>query len=135
MAERDRCGTCRPPADGTADREALDRFAAFLRVVGDAPRDAEGRYLVNPRALEYAKGADVDPYGCTGLTARWCPRHGDCACPDDSPGERGLSAPGCPLHGHGSDHPWPDEDELPRGTGHLCAQPTRTVSDGASTTG
>jgi hypothetical protein len=29
--ERTKCGTCHPPADGSKDREVIDRFADFLR--------------------------------------------------------------------------------------------------------
>lgn len=117
------CGTCHPPEEDTPEREAMDRFATFLRIVGDAPRDDEGHYLVNPRALEYAKGGDVDPFGCTGVTARWCPRHGDCTCPhpEDEPGNDEawhMASPGCPLHDPAGDHPWPDDAELLRDSGH-----------------
>lgn len=49
---------------------------------------------------------------CTGLTASWCPEHGDCTCPrkpdgEPIPAEEGgfdLSAPGCPLHDPESAH-------------------------------
>lgn len=45
------CGTCHPPADGTRDREIVDRFADFLRAAGrpltraelDAGITADGR--------------------------------------------------------------------------------------------
>jgi hypothetical protein len=52
-----RCGTCHPPADGTKDREALDRFSDFLRAVGGPPvskadLDA-GRYRLRPPAERY----------------------------------------------------------------------------------
>lgn len=109
----DRCGTCHPPADETADREALDRFATFLRIIEDAPVDEDGRRHIGPRAYAYAHGIDVDPMGCTGLAASWCPRHGSCQCPDPADA---LDDPACPLHAPMSDHPWPDEAELPRPT-------------------
>lgn len=38
---------------------------------------------------------------CTGLTARWCPRCGDCSC---GPYPAELNSERCPLHRHGSDH-------------------------------
>ena len=51
---------------------------------------------------------------CTGLTARWCPIHGDCDCPAAEPDRCGLpnsvalqpplDRPGCPLHGRWSTH-------------------------------
>lgn len=38
--------------------------------------------------------------GCTGVTAAWCPVHGDCTCPD-----RLVAMDGpCPLHDHDSLH-------------------------------
>lgn len=37
---------------------------------------------------------------CTGLTATWCPVHGDCTCPEGEYDEMG----GCPLHGSMSNH-------------------------------
>lgn len=41
---------------------------------------------------------------CTGITAQWCPRCGDCTCPDGTPAD----CPLCPLHARGSSH---GEDE------------------------
>ena len=41
---------------------------------------------------------------CTGLTASWCPRCGDCECPRTRGFRLSLDHPGCPLHGHDSDH-------------------------------
>lgn len=51
------CGFAYPPADGTKDREAMDRFADFLRLVGGPPvskadLDA-GRYRLRPPAERY----------------------------------------------------------------------------------
>lgn len=37
---------------------------------------------------------------CTGLTARWCPTHGDCACDPDGD----MNDPTCPLHAPKSTH-------------------------------
>lgn len=34
-----------------------------------------------------------DASGCTGMSARWCPIHGDCACPVDR-----FDSETCPLH-------------------------------------
>lgn len=42
--------------------------------------------------------ADAVPE-CTGLTARWCPRCGDCCCVGDD-----MDNPSCPLHAPGSKH-------------------------------
>lgn len=49
------------------------------------------------------------PPACTGITATWCPTHGDCTCPTSvvifwqlaAP----LNDPRCPLHGTVSTHP------------------------------
>lgn len=52
---------------------------------------------------------------CTGVTATWCPVHGDCACPDDHDptdagyGIKDLDDPSCPLHSFKSNHA-DDED-------------------------
>ena len=51
---------------------------------------------------------------CTGVTASWCPIHGDCTCPrhplhgytvdsHDSL-EPGMNDPACPLHAPDSEH-------------------------------
>lgn len=45
------------------------------------------------------------PTVCTGLTARWCPIHGDCTCPAEFPGDDHS----CPLHGSFSQHADPPE--------------------------
>lgn len=40
---------------------------------------------------------------CTGLTASWCPVHGDCSCPDrETVGD--LDSESCPLHSSASTH-------------------------------
>lgn len=48
------------------------------------------------------------PETCTGPTARWCPIHGTCACPDDSIPELHITAtlddPRCRLHAPDSTH-------------------------------
>jgi len=43
---------------------------------------------------------------CTGLTAAWCPVHGDCSCDGGPPMD--LDDPRCPLHSTASRHPLPD---------------------------
>ena len=50
---------------------------------------------------------------CTGLTAAWCPSHGDCTCPDREDAQ--LDHPTCPLHGHTSDHGDPVGEAAGRG--------------------
>lgn len=43
--------------------------------------------------------------GCSGVTATWCPVHGDCPCELSGPaGTRSLNDPGCPLHAPDSPH-------------------------------
>lgn len=49
------CGTCRPPADGTPDREELDRFADFLR---DCARRGRAAVLADPAWAAYIAGQD-----------------------------------------------------------------------------
>jgi hypothetical protein len=49
---------------------------------------------------------------CTGISASWCPVHGDCTCPTNEHGETitmdgeelGKDNPDCPLHGIRTDH-------------------------------
>lgn len=45
---------------------------------------------------------------CTGITAQWCPRCGDCTCPllheGNVEGGRTLNDPKCPLHAPSSPH-------------------------------
>lgn len=46
--------------------------------------------------------------GCTGLTATWCPIHGDCVCPCDELNGGDLPAMDdnrCPLHAPTGSHP------------------------------
>lgn len=54
MNPRD-CGTCRPPADGTADREELDRFADLLRDIADRGRAV---VLADPARAAYIAGKE-----------------------------------------------------------------------------
>jgi hypothetical protein len=49
------CGTCRPPAEGTPDREACDRFAEFLRDVAQRGRPA---VLADPKWAAYIAGEE-----------------------------------------------------------------------------
>lgn len=64
----------------------------------------------NPRIQSRpAIGWDDEDHGCTGLTARWCPIHGTCACPMADEGEYDhpdlFEDEACPLHSSRSDHP------------------------------
>jgi hypothetical protein len=49
---------------------------------------------------------------CTGISATWCPVHGDCQCPVEPNGERWLDDDGCPLHAATSLHAEPSEAQL-----------------------
>jgi hypothetical protein len=77
---------------------ALGALAAFVR-------------LLPPKA-ELAPA----PAACTGVSAMWCPRCGDCRCPVNEAGETisaydpdcyGKDSPDCPLHARGSRHAEP----------------------------
>lgn len=49
---------------------------------------------------------------CTGVTATWCPRCGDCTCDRHADGEVDFDVLGtCPLHSCGSDHACGDEGD------------------------
>lgn len=63
-----------------------------------------------------AEADRLEAAACTGLTATWCPTHGDCTCPElfdavDEQG-RGIGEPQgrdmnderCPLHATASSH-------------------------------
>ncbi len=53
----------------------------------------------SPAALR--RQADlIESQQCTGVSARWCPVHGDCACAD----WKDLNDPRCPLHRADSSH-------------------------------
>lgn len=52
--------------------------------------------------MDFIEGAPSNP--CTPVEARWCPRHGDCTCPQES-GWEDLANEGCPLHRMTSEHP------------------------------
>ena len=56
-----------------------------------------------------AQADALDARECTGLSAVWCPLHGDCACParDDT-----LDDPDCPLHNPQSSHAETMKDPL-----------------------
>jgi hypothetical protein len=41
---------------------------------------------------------------CTGITASWCPNHGNCCCEIGPDGTRSLDDHNCPLHAPNSHH-------------------------------
>jgi hypothetical protein len=81
--------------------EADPKFMARLQA-----RIEQDRRLINklgkddtPKALR--KLADrIEATGCTGVTATWCPVHGDCTCAKD----RYMHDDSCPLHSGESAH-------------------------------
>jgi hypothetical protein len=87
-------------------RDALTtEVARWERVEAFTAMDAH-RMLAAFRALAapppHGDHAEVDagPDRCTGLTARWCPVHGDCSCD----AVEGLGGSACPLHAMDSNH-------------------------------
>jgi hypothetical protein len=62
-------------------------------------RAAEQHVVEQPTAPEGETGKEMP--GCTGLTARWCPQCGTCACPG---GDSDMNDVGCPLHAPASQH-------------------------------
>jgi hypothetical protein len=79
-----------------ADIETDDADLAYirLRATCDAEDDGDLSVLL----------ATVNEARCTGVSARWCPIHGDCTCPDDYTDIHYLNAEGCPLHDSASLH-------------------------------
>lgn len=59
-----------------------------------------------------AEADRIESASCTGLTASWCPFHGECSCPrneagehvDRYTGEPAMDDPNCPLHSPDSSH-------------------------------
>lgn len=77
----------------------------------DAP---DGAVLTFPNGVVYERhGSTWEPQNeaCSGLTASWCPNHGDCLCPDR---EKALDDPGCPLHAWSSPHAAAPPPETPQ---------------------
>jgi hypothetical protein len=106
LAYRDGCRcpgcliTARAAPPGTTPPSGLE--SCSCGEVAMAPGEAEQRWgsgCVHRRAAP--PGTTPAP-ACTGLSARWCPVHGDCTCPPDD--SEDLAAHGCPLHSAGSDH-------------------------------
>lgn len=57
-------------------------------------------------ALNAAQRRVAEPV-CTGLTAQWCPIHGDCTChglAEDGSWTSSMDDPNCPLHAPTSTH-------------------------------
>lgn len=78
-------------------REASVHIAALESLLARA-----GIKLVFPPPLVIAR--DAADQACTGITARWCPKCGDCKCqvPRGLAGD--MDSPDCPLHALNSMH-------------------------------
>ncbi len=95
--------------------------AEDLVELGVAPLEyLAGHRDCDPEAAKRHQDAEPPKVECEGVTARWCPNCGDCACgprhdlsgPVDAEafagcegGEECLCYPLCPLHGEASPHP------------------------------
>lgn len=97
--------------------DEIERLQALLRPTGHAPCGALGPWI-DALHCELVVGHDGDhkawhdgPAGvetrtwppCTGMTALWCPVHGDCSCPEEGPDDP-RDAEHCPLHSFASSH-------------------------------
>jgi len=52
-----------------------------------------------------ARADEIESRLCTGISARWCPTHGDCSCPTNDDGEvYEMDDWNCPLHAPESNH-------------------------------
>lgn len=85
---------------------------------------------LEPKILSMEEVREIEreatlPEGCTGISAKWCPIHGDCACePEEEGFDVVLEDPDCPLHGNASGHAETiaDNSPLSRETvARLCA--------------
>lgn len=89
-----------------ADGERVQDFIAVTDPLLDAP---DGSVVKFPNGHTYERIGDewcrLDA-GCTGLSASWCPIHGDCSCPrrDDGEVEFSEGETTCPLHALTSSH-------------------------------
>lgn len=89
-------------ASRRAAEEMREAAAAIADREGGIPspslRDAASRRVCHDLAsIIRAMPLPFANESCTGLTARWCPIHGDCVCDD-------MDDLACPLHRTDSDH-------------------------------
>lgn len=86
-------------------KETVSRHPIAASVPVDGPLWPEILEWSDMRVAEHeeAVGAALDDR-CTGMTAIWCPRCGDCKCPLNEAGERSLDGSACPLHAPDSAH-------------------------------
>ena len=97
---RDILRVLRGPDDETLPGRVEDAYRlAWTAYYGEEPDLATLQAL---RASSPAPERETPEPPCTGLTATWCPVHGDCTCEREF--EQGLDAPSCPLHAFDSQH-------------------------------
>ena len=96
------------------NRASLDRLDELLATIDrlQAERDAALAGVARLTAPT-ASPAPLTVPECSGVTARWCPRCGDCACdPESMADPDDMDDPRCPLHSPSSEHA---EDGAPDG--------------------
>lgn len=81
---------------------------------GNVKRRGDGSLVVvdygNPGVMYVAEGPRLvrgQPrvvVRCTGISASWCPRCGDCKCPERGEFAGDMDSPDCPLHALNSTH-------------------------------
>jgi hypothetical protein len=95
-----------PPAPRPAEeapRCACGKPAVAALLCADCIRLAREEFptLLGQRIVDRPPAEEAR---CTGLTATWCPNHGDCKCERDGAGERTLCDERCPMHSTESSH-------------------------------
>jgi hypothetical protein len=82
-----------------------ERIGVAVRVTTSGVRHP-GVALAVKRLHDVMPRAGREEPECTGLTASWCPIHGECNCLKYEDGERDeYENTSCPLHGPSSTHP------------------------------
>jgi hypothetical protein len=103
---------------GTTERTGFDMLAALgskVRAIDSTRPDHMLEYATHEvdgvrfdaahtRPMTDEERARAAREACTGVSASWCPVHGDCSCPRLDTGEREEEAQDCPLHGEKSAH-------------------------------
>jgi hypothetical protein len=75
----------------------------YINLKPSDPRALNGGSIIKLSDLVNAEVSLGEP--CSGVTASWCPVHGECACDDrDDAAARTFEDPACPLHAHLSTH-------------------------------
>lgn len=81
--------------------EAGDRELARVTALDPLSRADRHRAKVAEGCAVNERGRFVEEE-CTGVSAKWCPVHGDCTCPHDPEGWCTGEDPACPLHSRSS---------------------------------